>query len=226
MSKLIAPIYVESPESERLYRKLVRLSKELHIPMPYGFLELKATMPDGRITHWSKQRSHSWCRNAYNQLFAVSGWRKDGSAWGDGDLTGKKTSGATVAILNAALSTRASSGVDTYGILIGTGTTAHSFDDYDVETQIVDGTGTGEMSHVAYEDEELTWVSGTRTLTITLARYFNNNSGGSISVTESAVVGSYSGSYYLMARDVFTAVPVGDTGQFKVVYTNAIVYPS
>ena len=62
--------YIEPPESERKYRRLAALGRELGVPVPQVFLEMQVTMPDGRVVHHHKQRSHSWVRNAYNMMFS------------------------------------------------------------------------------------------------------------------------------------------------------------
>jgi len=125
----------------------------------------------------------------------------------------------------------AASSEDGYGILVGSDNTAESFEDYVLNTQIVDGTGAGELSHVASESHAITWTVGTLTLKNELIRYFNNNSGGSIDVNEVALVfigyGISSNQLFLTARDVLGAtVAIPNTGQLKVTYTVSLVYPA
>jgi len=70
------------------------------------------------------------------------------------------------------------------------------------------------------------------TLTNTLIRYFNNNSGGNVSVNEVALVCKYflygAGlMIMLLSRDKLGAtVTVPDTGQLKVTYTIELAYPA
>ena len=66
-----------------------------------------------------------------------------------------------------------------------------------------------------------------------LARYFNNNSGGDVSVNEVALSlrgykpGSTVPYNYMTARDkLITTVVVPDTGQLKVTYTVQLTYPT
>ena len=83
------------------------------------------------------------------------------------------------------------------------------------------------------EPHSITWIAGTLTLKNDIVRYFNNNSGADVDVTEVAIVShgyrpnSSTDTYYMMARDLLTAtVTVPDTGQLKVTYTIQLTYPA
>jgi len=125
----------------------------------------------------------------------------------------------------------ASAAVDTKGIVVGTGTTAESFEDYALDTKIANGTGAGELSYVASELHNVTWTGGTLTMADEQVRYFNNNSGGSIGVNEVGIIAQIDiatlNVLALMSRDVLgSTVTVPDTGQLKVTYTFSLVYPA
>jgi hypothetical protein len=223
-------IYTEPKESEREYRKFAQLGKKLGIPVMECFLEMEVTMPDGkRQIHQHKQRSHSWVRNAYNLIFVgACRFSTTDSTFGAGTL-GMKDVGA-VARSNSDAATAYSvvgpSGDDTYGILVGSGITAESFEGYALITKIANGTGAGQLSYVAGVAHTLSYVGGTKTLTATLVRYFNNNSGGNVDVNEIAIVlhGSF---LYVITRDLLVStVTIPDTGQLKVTYTINLVYPA
>lgn len=241
-------------KQEQEYLEYKRLGQKLGIPTFEVFLELEVRMPDGRVVHRHRQRSHSWTRNAYNLMFCqLAGKDADDATFEAGKLSVKKTS-ATIAYGSGAVGWkpfasadsaqagtgwthtgyRALAGYDTHGIIVGTGTTAESFEDYALATQIADGTGSGELSHVESEAHAISYAA--LVLTNTLIRYFNNNSGGSIGVNEVGLIGALGdpGAVYnsapilvLVARDVLGAtVTVPDTGQLKVTYTISLTYPS
>jgi len=117
---------------------------------------------------------------------------------------------------------------DTYGIQIGSGTNAESFEDYVLQTRIDSGILAGQISYQASEDNSITYTAGTGVLENSLARYFNNNSGGSINVNEvDLVANTYSATKILMVRDhLISTSTVPDTGQLKAVYTISLTYPA
>lgn len=240
-------------KEEQQYSQLRKLAQELHIPIFEAFLELEVRDKDGKVIYQHRQRSHSWCRNAYNMMFSqLAGKDADDDTWGAGKLSVKDTGNTLrhgdgpISIGNiasdsslrsvdfAAVSSgglRAIAGDDDYGILIGSGTNAESFEDYVLQTKIVNGTVAGQLSYVESEAHAITWTGGTLTLKNDLIRYFNNNSGGSVDVNEVALVTrgcvEDEDRLYLLARDKLGAtVTVPDTGQLKVTYTISLTYPA
>lgn len=227
-------------KKERDYQELNRLGRILGVPVFEAFLELEVRL-GGKVIHYHKQRSHSWCRNAYNWMFTALATKDadDPTDWEGGKLNAKDTSGnvrsdndpfgaGTSTFDGTSYGFRAPAGDDGHGIQIGTGTNAESFEDYMLQTQIADGTAAGEMSHVESEAHSVSYVGGTKVLSNEFVRYFNNNSGGEISVAEVALVAHLSEpviGHYLMARDKLgSAVAVPDTGQLKVTYTISLTY--
>jgi len=110
---------------------------------------------------------------------------------------------------------------DNYGILVGSGTTAFSVNDYDLASPISHGTGSGqlsygEMSVVGSGDDYKQWQ-----------RSFDNNSGADITVNEIGIAakvtreeaGSPVAYYVLLARDVISATTVPNGGRITVKYT-------
>jgi len=235
-------------KEEQNYKRLRKLGQELHIPIFEAFLELEVRDKEGKVIQRHRQRSHSWVRNAYNLMFCqLAAKDADDDTFEAGKLNIKDTGGlvrsgayplyiahsATISVDVAGnRGYRALAGGDTYGILIGTGTGAESFEDFELGTQIADGTGVGELSHVESEAHSITWTVGTLTLKNELVRYFNNNSGGSIGVNEVGLaaygaVGGSTAHKWLNARDKLGAtVTIPDTGQLKVTYTISLVYPA
>ena len=229
------------PKEEKQYRELKRLAQRLHVPIPEAFLTLEVFDKNGKLIQRHRQRSHSWTRNAYNCMFCdLAG--KDASDTGlfeGGKLSIKDTSaaikaGAWVPFIPYATGTsadglgvgyRATAGEDTYGILVGSGTNAESFENYVLQTPIANAT----LAHVQSEAHSISYV--VLTLKNTLVRYFNNNSGAGVDVNEVALVArgyaAAAGNKFLVTRDkLASTVTVPNTGQLKVTYAIQLTYPS
>lgn len=228
---------------EKQYREVKKLGQKLGIPIFEAWLELEVRDKDGKVIHRHRQRSHSWVRNAYNHLFSqLACVNVDDSTFGAGKLSIKSTAGAMaygsyqalVAVYNASIEAigsgyRAAAEDDDLGIIVGTGTTAESFEDYALATLIANGTGSGQLSYVASEAPAITYSD--TTLVNTLIRYLNNNSGGSIGINEAGLVAvlyvqtNSPNPRTLHARDKLTStVTVPDTGQLKVTYTISLAF--
>jgi hypothetical protein len=242
-------IYIESPESEKKYLKLAKLGGELKIPIPAAFLEMEIRMPNRDLIHRHKQRSHSWNRNTYNELAAclmyISG---NGASFAAGEISVKDTGGthrtgtasiclgqnSNVEVASSNPSIMAAIGVDTSGIVVGSGSDAESFEGHALSTKIAHGTGVGQISYGASEAPVKSYVAGTKTYSVAHARYYNNNSGGNITINEIAIYlrmvtgAAYNSVYVIMTtRDLLAAsVVIPDTGQLKVTYTFSLVYPA
>ncbi|OBW63353.1 MAG: hypothetical protein A9183_00740 [Dehalococcoides mccartyi] len=246
---------MEPKSLERKYQKLARLGSELGVPVPECFLEMKVTMPAGKIVHHHKQRSHSWNRNAYNIMFAqLSSQPSMDNIFGAGHINFKDISGSAIHCANGMIGHNATgtvsgglqnynsagfgylggAGVNNAGIVIGSGINAEDFEGYSLQTIITNGSGAGQMSFVASEAHSTTYNAGTRTLTNTLVRYFNNNSSGDVTVNEvgiySWVVNGYiGGNQYrvMVTRDKLgSPVVIPASGQLKITYTVSLVYPA
>ncbi|MBA7713066.1 hypothetical protein ES703_122064 [subsurface metagenome] len=237
-------------KEERQYEQLRRLAKELHIPLPEAFLTLEVFDKDGKLIQRHHQRSHSWVRNAYNHLFTqLAGVNGDDGTFGAGKLNIKDDSGALQAgtspigvdweytvesvissRITSACGYRGGAGVDDIGIQVGTGTNAESFEDYALQTLIVEGSGAGQLNYVEQLAPAISYAA--LIMKNEMARYFNNNSGGAIGVNEVALLlkAGADGSIYqgwIQSRDKLPAtVNVPDTGQLKVTYTVQLTYPA
>ena len=229
--------------SEKQFKKYKEIAIALHIPVFESFLELEVRDSSGKVVQTYKDRAHSWNRNFYNLIYSSAACEEidDPTTFGDGLLNYKSTN-ATVSSTNQVgyISTaqpdiqaggyRGPSGDSTYGILVGSNTQAFAFNDFALVTQIVNGTGSGQLSHVLGEIPVRTWTLATRVMKNEWTRYFNNNSGAAINVNEVGLVSSgLSGTSNLglVARDVLgTTVSVPNNGQLKTVYTIQVTYPS
>jgi len=246
-------IYIEPAKKEKLYQELEGLGDSLKVPIPQCFLQLRVTDRTGKITHHTKQRSHSWTRNAYNLIASyLLGINAIGS-WGDGTGTpikitsGSVISGATLAALCRATITAsgysqdpqdvgkayiAASGDISHGIVAGIGGGTESFDDYAMSSNCAEGSGANQLHYVLEEQPVLSWDAGTRTLTVTHKRYMNNNSSATTTITEIGIIANGavaggSGRKFMTARDVLSPqVEVPPSGQILASYILSLVYPS
>lgn len=238
---------------ERDFAELRRISQRLRVPYPEAFLKLEVTYK-GRTRIAYNGRSHSWVRNAYNQMFSQMACKDlDDTTFGAGKLSMKDTGGTVRYGAPAFVGSVGVSGTNcvsidayvtnytglintanaTYGIVVGSGTDAESFEDIALGTQIANGTAAGQLSHAASDVTTVAYVAGTKTETATLIRYFNNNSGGNVDVNE---VGIYIKAHVVLgdaayifctSRDKLSStVTIANTGQLKVSYAISLVYPS
>ena len=227
-------------KEERKYKKLRELGQDLHIPTFEAFLTLEVFDKNGKLIQKHHQRSHSWVRNAYNAIFSIlAGKNLDDVAFGPGLLSMKCTTGdiadgeypfASEEDVDAiTYGLRAAAGEVLWGIAVGSGEDAESFEDYTLQTIIIDGAGGGQLNYSQSEAHDINY--GALTLSNTLVRYFNNNSGGNVSVNE-VVLGYRTMKpppvhMGIFARDKLGAtVTPPDTGQLKVTYTVQLIYPS
>jgi hypothetical protein len=236
----------DNRDEEALYDELKKLGQKLHIPTVESFWEIEVRDGNSKVVQHLKQRSHSWVRNAYNLIFAtLAGKDLDDNTYGPGKLSLKDTGNvvrygdantccyAFQSSDAAGWGYRGPAGSHAYGILVGRGDNPEDFESYYLHSIIANGTTVDHLSYVQSEPHVITWIPGTLTLKNDLVRYFNNNSGGDIDVTEVALVAheymprSSSDMYYMMARDLLASiVTVPDTGQLKVTYTIQLIYPA
>jgi len=240
--------YSEPEKSEQEYQEMARLGRELGIPVPECFLEMKATLKGQTLQHY-KQRSHSWTRNAYNGLFTqLTAKNYNGSTFEGGVLSMKYTNGTVYGpnyaghllsgIRNFApgnseglgSSYRADTGSLVCGIVVGSGNTAEDFNGYVLAAPIAEGSGSGQLNYSVHLSNVKAWDAGTKAWSVAIARYMNNNSGDNVTIREAA---QYTrGMIYrtfptlMVARDVLdTEVVLPNSGQLKVTYTISLTYP-
>jgi len=232
--------YIEKPETEELYRQMERLGQELKVPVPGTFLQIEVFNGQGSRIHAHRQRSHSWNRNAYNWFYSQFGQLQNvGSTFGPGAITIKDTGGSIrvanvcIFINSTWLGYKANAGQYDRGILVGSGDESEAFDGHSLQSLISHGTGAGQLDHAASDLPVRSWSALTRVFSVTLVRFFNNNSGGDIDVNEVGLVAggirveSASDRYALVSRDVLAStITVPDTGQLKVTYTIEMTYPT
>lgn len=233
-------------KAEQEYDTLRRLAHKLHLPLPEAFWRLEVRDRNARLMRSYQQRSHSWVRNAYNlivcQAAAVAGDSAVGLAIVDtggvtrSDATTQPASGWSSSgsgnmriYVNSTYGFYAQAGVDNMGIVVGSSSAAENFDGHALGSKISSGNGAGQLAYSAMDAPSVSTIGTTKQ--VVWARYFNNNSGGAITVNEVGIYtkGTCDGYtvYYMMCRDLLSGgVTVSDTGQLKVTYTVQLTYPA
>lgn len=114
----------------------------------------------------------------------------------------------------------AGTATSTYGIQVGTSTSAESINDVALGTQIAHGTSAGQLQYGSMTFGAPSTTATTTTFRCT--RVFTNGSGGTVTVQEIGLVsgpGVFSGSNkFLLIRDLTGAVPVNNGQQLTVNY--------
>lgn len=238
--------YAQKPDAG--YRRLQKLAREMNIPIPLMKVTLVATDADGKETGRYHGWSRTYVRNSYNMLFGFWGSPPNTTnnpvAYVDGNL-GLKYVGGTLAGITDWFTSGASArpvsanmggavaGVSTLGIVIGTGVIPESFNSFQLATQIAHGVIAGTMSYAQQATTVATWVGGTtRQFTSQMSRVFNNNSGSSIVVSETAIydnltISGGSGNVCMRCRDLLASpVTVVNAGQLTVTYTVVVTWPA
>ena len=124
----------------------------------------------------------------------------------------KRTSGSNYESSLAAWTVAAADSNTSYGILIGSGTTAFSFSDYKPETQL-----TSNWLHSACAKKSTSLSTETGITETTIQRDFLNNTGSAVDVSEVCIViTDGSNNFFCIARKVFTPVSVANNQTFRV----------
>ena len=216
----------------------------MHLPSPpVQFFQMEVRDADGTVVEVLKSKSNSWVRNAYNmlaQLFLPCNSYEGSSTFGEGSQSIKLLAGTTqrnatyITILQGGTYSNAynASASAAYGIIIGTGETAESFDSYALAALIAHGTGTGQMSYGAGTAPSVSYSSELKEWTSVMTRTFTNSSGAAITVKEIGLAYSLTvsgGSVHnaLISRDVLASPITINNGQtLTITYTSEITYPA
>jgi len=224
---------------EKKIRELKDKCRELGVPSPPEiFIGLHVHDRDGVLVFDDIQRGHSWNRNYYNMMFGYGAGAytntEDSINFGAGYITsrdslatissyaGRTVFGGGYAVGHNYINNLA--GDDSFGIQIGTGSTAFNANDYILATKILHGITSGKMSYQAMVASAIAYTAGTKTWASVISRIFNNNSGESITVAETGLM--YEGVLYgnggkfLIERSVLSpAVAVANGAQLTVTYS-------
>ena len=123
--------------------------------------------------------------------------------------------------------------VDTWGIVVGSGSGGKDINSYKLSSQIQQGSGSGQMVYGATTGESV--FINAPNAQVAFKRSFTNNSGGALSISESAIymhgaalggggfpVDTQDNQKTCVARSVFTAFTVGNGESFQIRYTSQV----
>ena len=232
------------PIEEKKFEDLKGMCRDLNVLPPIDiFIGLKVEN-GGKVVEEDLQRGHSWTRNQYNRMFgfatSASGSLNSGSNFAAGHMSAKDISGNITYFANYSVGAdsyligsngfMAVTGISSRGIVVGTSDTAFNINDHALGALVSTGNSAGNLLYSAMLYVQNTvYNSGTKTWSCSLARVFNNNSGGSITVKEVGLIwfggifspaASGSGHTYLCERSVLSpSVVVADGAQLTVTYT-------
>ncbi len=187
-----------------------------------GFIELEVRDKNGKLIEKRIERSHSFVKNflaALRTIFflnaIINGNMSPSEEIDTNGNPRKQTTGFThndwgiFDLVKSLGSTKA-------GIVVGSGTTTPTPNDYKLASPIADGTGAGQLQYGTIDSPDISCDGNTCKLII--IRTFTNGSGGDVTVTE---IGLQAQRYYgsteymiLIARDVLSqsvTVPNGAT---------------
>ena len=199
-------------------------------------LELVVRDKDDKEIERHEGPSHSWVKNFYQYIFCQCAGIHQAQTTYNTHLY--DTAGATdtsASIIPWGFSSASSDGswantLSITGCTIGSGTGVESFTDYALGTKIADGTGSGQIQYGLGSFTFSTASAGT-ILRNKIDRTFTNNSGGTVSISETGLYGrlvwtSLKGnSYFMLNRDTFSAVNVANGNSLYVSYTIKITLP-
>lgn len=163
----------------------------------------------GIILSDKHQVGHSWVRNAYNAYNLAMIYSLPTTYLYLRNTSGTITTAGTGYVFGSGLwwadfGYYSTANAETYGVVVGTGTTAFDLDDYKLDAVITHGNTSGKLYYQA-QVAAVTTYSGDPDFTqnILFKRVYNNNSGGTITVNEVGLIyNAYGISYTLMSRDV------------------------
>lgn len=152
----------------------------------------------GRIVKRIVEKGHSWTKNFGEVIMKMMYGNYSSTRW----ATITDTSGNTQTIdicdiqnhqyIVGLMGLMAGSGDDTWGIVVGSGTTSESVADYNLANKIPNGTSSGQLSYGAMEsDSDIT--IGSNSIYWKMWRPFTNQSGNSITVNEIGIIAQYRG---------------------------------
>ena len=215
--------------------------QQLHIPHMDIWLTLDFFDENGKLTKHRKQRAKSWTRNAYNYfLYTLSSHKLNDLVHGAGSLSLKQTNGNLNSVASHTFYGADMKDPDkgfhslgessVHGIVVGRGSAAESFEDYTMSTVIVSGNGTNQLFLPEGEEYTRSYDAGLKKWTSSHIRYFNNNSGASITITNvGAIAKLYATSIILVlfSRDVLNpSESLPDKAQLKIEYEMSLTFPA
>jgi hypothetical protein len=186
--------------------------------------EIEVVDKDGKVTDRKRGR---------NSLLTNFAWIMSGAmdAYGHGVSGSEQDTGGTLRIMDwyprniaanyLGIEVTGGAGTSTYGIVVGSDSTAVTADDYKLNTQIAHGVGAGQLSYLAVTLNAV--VVAAPTASVRIDRQFTNGSGGDVTVKELGIYirsdASTSPRYFCICRDVIPDTLVPNGSSLNVKYT-------
>ena len=178
-----------------------------------AYLKIKVIDENGKCTYYRRYRSRSFVANFLRQIFT----NLSGQSVNNVNTSGGSYSTSSEGAIGVADGSNDSS----YGILIGTGTSAPSIIDSNLSQVISNGSSVGQMQYGAVSVTGAVTNTSTNTGYITVTRTFTNNSGSSITVSEVGLVASSVAfnQFYLIIHDLLpTPITVPNGSSLSISY--------
>ena len=210
-------------------------------------IRLTVTIKDknGKIIKQHKQHSHSFLMNfatiiaqemlnSYGSSNNYYNFRVTAGSWYSYNFTASNISNI-LTILDGANDS-------TYGIVVGTGTATPTPNDYNLQNQIINGTGSGQLSYGAHTINPAPQTIGTsanitttttptsgllpvsgNTTSFQVSRQFTNQSGASITVSEVGLYSDTANGIALIVHDLLSSpVTVPNLSILQITYTISV----
>jgi hypothetical protein len=175
-----------------------------------GTIEILVKDENGKIVKYGRHEMHSFVNNFLKFLEAFM--KSDGV----GSTTITDTGGSSRTVYGARTTTSyyvsemgalASDNDDTYGILVGSGTTTVNLNQYALASKISHGSGTGQLDYdpVSADDYGVDTSVSPPVYRLRLVRVFKNLTGGVVTIKEVGIAVRYrtdTDYKFLIARDV------------------------
>lgn len=205
-------------EDQEKYSELVRKARLVHKPVSVPLWHIVVSDAAGNIHADRRSFAHSWTRVFYNahtefSMFTTAGTPGISDGAVEGELGVKDVVGGIQNnweqlaypephVFGGGYGAPASD--DTYGNIVGTGTTADDFEDFQIEGKISDGNGIGELEY-GLASLAKGWNVGNRYWYSQWERSFLNAHANAITVGNMAMYfKSYGGNPYCFIRDVLS----------------------
>jgi len=185
---------------------------------PRLFIDLEVRDKDGNVIQRHRQEGKSFLWNLIGFLWQLFQGNNSVNLYEPSITTGSATCETTcsVPVQGSYFSVVAPSGTTQYGIVIGGSNTSNTTSVCSLYSPLTSGISYGATSVAS----QLTINSTQGTISFTITRQFQNNSGSSITVQEVGIAIQGNGCYPVLARDVLSsAVSVPNGGTLTVTYT-------
>ena len=184
-----------------------------------SFYEIEVYDKNGELIDKKRGRGNCILHNLMRILATIRNPSDYGDTFQFVDTNGNPISADQ--IVASGCSMLAPAGTDSYGIVVGTGTTYPSLDDYNLESKIPHGTESGRLSYgetSKYDYSE----SGSIVVDQGCQRSFDNNSGADITINEIGLIATINiggqNVNILLMRDVISATTVPNGGRVTIKY--------